>query len=130
MTLSLTDADGNPTVSSYWGTVSDLDGGLVNEGGVGALLLTNSSRNIYTYDGDANHKDLNGYTSNSFSVTSGSPDVPNVSAATLDVATDEAAVKLINFIRGEDAFGSDPSAMRPWPGRLAPRSRLRDRKAD
>ncbi len=109
----LEDDDGNPTIHSYWGTT--LDGGRVDAGGVGALLLDSiGSRTIYTYTGDDIPSDVSVALSEFKVNDDGSP---SVTAATLGVDNDTDAVKLINFIHGKDAyadFSADTSANRYW----------------
>lgn len=111
----LADDQGNPTVHSYWST--EMDGGLVASGGVGALLKTRgSARNIYTYNGTST--DLTD-SSNSFSVADDG--TTEISATSLgfddDVADADEAKKLIKFVHGIDSFGditNDTTAQRPW----------------
>ncbi len=101
------DSDGNflETSVSYWTTLAD--GGQVEDGGVGGLLLTRSSaRNIYTYLGTAATLT---HSSNAF--TTGNTDL------TYDLFTlsnDTEKNSLINYIHGYDAYGATPTAKRDW----------------
>jgi type IV pilus assembly protein PilY1 len=82
------------TACSYWPTV-DQDGRKVELGGVGGVLLNrSSSRNIYTYLGS--NTDLTN-SSNWFNTT-------NITAAMLGVLTDDEKNKLVQFVRGIDAY--------------------------
>lgn len=121
----LVDSNGNPATRSFWDDTM-MDGGLVDAGGVGALLKTrDAARDIYTYtysDVDVpteTQRDLTD-SSNSFSVDDNetpddiTDDVSNISSTDLGVADNAEAVKLINFIHGKDSYGSDPIAQRPW----------------
>ena len=93
-----TDANGNflPTATSFWSV--NPDGGNVDEGGVGARLISRASpRNIYTYTGTSN--DLTN-SSNSFSNSNATiPGLLGVSA------TDSA--KIVNYVYGKDAWDED-----------------------
>lgn len=119
----LTDTDDNPTIRSFWST--EMDGGLVEKGGVGELLKSRSSaRNIYTYSGS--DSDLI-HSSNTFSVANDG--TPSINASTLglaiaddDDATDsqkaEEAAKLIGFVHGYDTYGQNSATTdvkRIWP---------------
>lgn len=112
----LADADGNPTVYSHWGSSADMDGGVVELGGVGAKLKTRTTaRNIYT-DMDKTTTSLD-----AFAV---SGDKPTISAVALgldynedgavDADEEGDAVDLIKFVHGYDAYGEDPTAKRSW----------------
>lgn len=86
------------SASSYWSTGED--GGDVEKGGVGQILKNISdlsSRKIYTYLGT--NLDLT-HPSNKF--TTG-----NISPGMLDLSTDEARNKLVNFLYGFDAYDED-----------------------
>ncbi|MFU8772512.1 MAG: pilus assembly protein [Anaerolineales bacterium] len=93
-----------PAVSSFW-SPQNLDGGLVDAGGVGErLLLRSFDRNIYTLP-----------TSPTANTQLQDLELSSISASTLDVAiegdteaSDEAATKLINFIYGSDSYGEYP----------------------
>ncbi|MEJ2202250.1 MAG: hypothetical protein P8X63_14710, partial [Desulfuromonadaceae bacterium] len=114
-------------MASYWsgsddgtGTITySLDGGVVQYGGVTGKLIARLTdgtvdRNIYTYMGTSTTL---ADASNQFKVAD--DDVtPNISAATLGVADDATAVKLIKFIHGKDAFAditADTTAVRTCP---------------
>ncbi len=105
-----------PGALSFWSTppftsstinTSTGDGGAVNQGGAGEVLLdsTYMSRNIYTYRGtNPNLYDP----SNLFNST-------NVTADLLGLSTPDDAAKLINFIYGKDAYNNDnPTGERSW----------------
>ncbi|MGC9423792.1 pilus assembly protein [Vibrio sp.] len=95
---------GDPLVGSFWGTA--LDGGVVNEGGVGALLKTHiSNRNIYTYTGSSSDLKSN---ENAFSIDNGS---------TLREIDSSLSDALIKYVQGYDAFAqfsTDTTQARPW----------------
>ena len=101
------DSDGNflETSVSYWSTFAD--GGQVEDGGVGGVLLTRSSvRNIYTYLGTSTTLT---HSSNAF--TTGN------SALTFDLFTlsnDTEKNNLINYIHGYDAYSASPTLKRDW----------------
>ncbi len=86
------------TAISYWSTTED--GGDVERGGVGSLLLnrdfSTNPRMIYTYLGNADLTDL----SNRFNTT-------NILPATLGYASEDDRNKLINFLYGYDAYDED-----------------------
>ncbi|WP_316346865.1 PilC/PilY family type IV pilus protein [Desulfuromonas acetoxidans] len=97
------DADGLPTVRSYWGTT--MDGGEVNLGGAGEQLLDmeispaeTDRRKIYTVVGNS----LVEFTRD------------NVTTTLLEVADDDQKNAVVDFIRGYDAYGDDPMAKRSW----------------
>ena len=100
----LLDADGveatNPDGSikdnarSYWSSVAD--GPNVAAGGIGEVLVERAtSRNIYTYLGDANLYEA----ANAFTI-----DNADITATTLDVDTAADKDNLINEVRAEDRF--------------------------
>jgi len=102
------DKDGNPATNadgsfrdnaiSFWSPSAD--GGDVERGGAGALLVTRSTaRNIYTYTG-ASLSLTN--SSNALSTANAA-----ITAATLDVADATAKDKLINYTHGKDAYDED-----------------------
>ena len=107
----LADDQGTPTVYSFWSTTPD--GGVVDAGGVGALLKSRlTARNIYTYSGSS---DVLSDSSNKFLVAADG--TPNISPSALAVADNIEAAKLIKFVHGYDAFAdisSNPDAKRPW----------------
>jgi type IV pilus assembly protein PilY1 len=87
------------TSKSYWGSGIQ-DGGEVEKGGVGQLLINRtSSRNIYTYLEASADLTL---ASNAFSKTNSS-----LTASLLGQPTDEDKNKLIDFIHGFDAYDDD-----------------------
>jgi type IV pilus assembly protein PilY1 len=119
----LVDADGRKAVDangqilatarSFWTSSSTLDGGDVEKGGVGEVVMNRSSaRNIYTYMGE------NGsltHTSNAFTVGNSliSPTVLGLSTG-----DDTGRNKLINFVHGLDAYddngNGNTSEKRDW----------------
>lgn len=113
----LTDTDDNSVIRSFWGT--EMDGGKVEFGGVGAVLKARTSaRNIYTYTGTSTELTV---LSNAFSVAN----IANISASTLalpiadDIDASDAekvveATNLIQFVHGYDVYGEDSSAKRSW----------------
>jgi len=96
-----TNSDGSfkDTAISYWSTASD--GGDVEEGGVGGVLLnrnfSTTPRSIYTYRGS--NADL-AHSSNAFNAT-------NISASDLGLASDSDRDSLVNYIYGYDAYDED-----------------------
>ncbi len=96
------------TAQSYWS--SSADGGNVEQGGVGALLLASdiNSRHIYTYLGT--NTDLTNL-SNAFS-TSNSLITP----ALLGVASTSNVTDIINFVHGWDVWNwsTGPGNKRSW----------------
>jgi type IV pilus assembly protein PilY1 len=113
----LTDADDNPTIRSFWST--EMDGGVVEKGGVGALLQA-GSRNIYTYT-EATTDLTNG--ANAFSYTNKDNlttrlDLPITSdASATEEEKNQAVEDLIKYTHGYDAYGtysSEKTAQRPW----------------
>lgn len=113
----LTDEDVNPTVRSFWST--EMDGGVVEKGGVGALLQA-GARNIYTYT-EATSDLTNA--ANAFLYTN----KDNLtSRLALPITSDDSATEteknqavenLIKYIHGYDAYGTystDTTAQRPW----------------
>jgi type IV pilus assembly protein PilY1 len=87
------------TSKSYWGAGVQ-DGGEVEKGGVGQLLINRTSaRNIYTYLGtDSNLSQ----SSNAFTKTNTS-----ITPSLLGVSTDEDKNNLIDFVHGYDAYDDD-----------------------
>ncbi|MBI1910934.1 MAG: hypothetical protein HYS21_02940 [Deltaproteobacteria bacterium] len=105
---NVVDRNGNPATNadgsirdnavSYWGMVAD--GGEVENGGVGALLLSRSqARNIYTYTGASLDLIASG---NAFSTSN-----TGLTAAMLGVADDIEKNKLINYVHGNDSYDDD-----------------------
>ena len=110
----LVDTEDNPLIRSFWGT--DLDGGEVNLGGVGQLLMEreDSARTIYTYAG-ASAGALNELSTNSTAMASlvselGASDIAEV----LDVADTTEAEDLIKFVHGYDAYAVSAIPNRDW----------------
>ncbi len=98
--LPATNADGSfkSTAYSYWSTLAD--GGSVDKGGAGEVLVTRATpRQVYTYV--TAFSDLT-YSGNSFETSN-----INITAATLGVGTVTEKDKLINFIRGQDAYDAN-----------------------
>jgi type IV pilus assembly protein PilY1 len=92
------DKDGQilPTAKSFWTTIN-MDGGDVQKGGVGEVLMNrSSSRNIYTYLGS----NLNlTHSSNAFNNTNITPTMLGL------LSTDSAGRdKLVQFVNGYDAY--------------------------
>jgi len=87
------------TSKSYWGSGIQ-DGGEVESGGVGQVLINRTSaRNIYTYLGtDSNLT----HSSNAFTKTNTS-----ITPSVLGVSTDEDKNNLIDFVHGYDAYDDD-----------------------
>jgi len=81
---------------SYWGTQAD--GGKVEVGGAGAVLLGMSSRNIYTYPPGSATKEL-WQSANSFSTANAA-----ITSALLGLDNDTEKSKLINFVHGKNAY--------------------------
>ncbi len=106
------------TAQSYWSTSAD--GGEVEKGGVGAVLLASltsypDSRNIYTYMGtNTNLTD----SSNAFSLSNTYPDHPQgkISTTTLGVTTTTERDNVIDFIHGWDpwSWSTGPGTKRDW----------------
>jgi type IV pilus assembly protein PilY1 len=93
------DEDGQilPSACSYWPTV-DQDGDRVEAGGVGGILLNRSSaRNLYTYLGS--NASLT-HSSNQFNTT-------NITPAMVGVLTEDERNKLVQFVRGFDAYDDE-----------------------
>jgi len=119
----LVDADGRKAVDpngqilatarSFWSSSSTLDGGDVEKGGVGEVIMNRSSaRNIYTYLGE--NANLT-HTSNAFAVENNL-----ISPTLLGLASGDntGKNKLINFVRGLDAYddngNGNTSENRDW----------------
>lgn len=115
----VTDKDDNTAIDSegnfleqsisYWSTTAD--GGIVEAGGVGQILLNRASqRNIYTFLGtdSETHKELT-HDDNKFITTN-----TLITSSILSTANDTEKDKVVNFIHGYDSFGSNPSAKREW----------------
>lgn len=101
------DSNGNflETSVSYWSTYAD--GGQVEDGGVGGVLLARSSaRNIYTYLGTSTTLT---HSSNAFT-TGNSALTYNL----LNMSNDTEKNSLINYIHGYDAYGPEPGVKRDW----------------
>lgn len=99
-----TNADGSirDNAVSYWNTSAD--GGEVESGGAGALLLTRTAaRDIYTYTGSTTFLTAS---ENYFSASN-----PSITAATLGVADDVEKARLVNFVRGLDAYDEDGNGL-------------------
>lgn len=93
------------TSISHWS--SGADGGMVEEGGVGEVLLNRvSTRNIYTYLGISTALTN---ASNAFRTTNG-----GLTFGMVNLANDTEKNSLINFIHGYDAYSGTPSAKRDW----------------
>lgn len=87
---------------SYWGTSAD--GGEVESGGAGALLLTrNTARDIYTYTGSNSNLIAS---ENAFSASN-----PAVTSAMLGVADATERSRLINYVHGLDAYDEDGNGL-------------------
>jgi type IV pilus assembly protein PilY1 len=97
-----------PTAQSYWSPSSD--GGNVEVGGVGGLILASNlnSRNIYTYLGT--NTDLTN-SSNAFSTVNAA-----ITPALLGVSTPAAVQNIINFAHGWDVYNwnNGPGNPRQW----------------
>ncbi len=86
------------TSISFWSATAD--GGSVNEGGAGEVLINRTTpRNIYTYMGTSASLTNS---SNAFTLTNAA-----ITSATLGVATAADRDNLINFIHGLDAYDED-----------------------
>lgn len=101
------DSNGNflDTSVSYWSTFAD--GGLVDDGGVGRLLVERTTaRNLYTYVG----------TSTSLTALSNAFTTGNIGLtySMFGLTNDTEKNNLINFIHGYDAYSSTPTAKRDW----------------
>lgn len=104
------DADGKfyPSSKSYWSSVTD--GGDVELGGVGDVLLRRTTaRKIYTLlPGDAQDEDNGPDYNTSFDLTNSwnafTTTNSRLTASTLGVPTDTDKEKLINFVHGYDAY--------------------------
>ena len=97
-------APGTYCARSYWSSIDD--GGDVEKGGVGEVLLNRTSaRNIYTYLGNPNLTD----SSNAFTLANA-----GVTAILLDVDT-TGREKIINFIHGLDAYDWNGDCGPPGP---------------
>lgn len=91
---------------SYWSTTAD--GGTVERGGVGEVLLNRATaRNLYTYLGGP-YTYLT-HASNAF--TTGNV---HLTYSMLATANDAEKDKVINFIHGYDSFSATPTAKREW----------------
>lgn len=105
---NITDSNGDPATNSdgsirdnavsYWSTGAD--GGEVERGGAGALLVQRTqARAIYTYTGTS--ADLTD-SSNAFSTSNAA-----ITAAMLSVADDTEKGRLIDYIHGYDSYDQD-----------------------
>lgn len=93
------------TSVSHWS--SGADGGLVEEGGVGEVLLNRlTARNIYTYLGTSTALTN---ASNAFTTTNA-----GLTFGMVNLANDTEKNSLINFIHGYDAYSGAPNAKRDW----------------
>ncbi|MFU8772600.1 MAG: pilus assembly protein, partial [Anaerolineales bacterium] len=86
----LFEADGTPSVRSFWS--DEADGGLVDRGGVGGLLLE-SSRNIFTYKDNKSPVEFN------YTVDNGNIKIDSYLDDLLDY---DDSHYLIRFVRGDD----------------------------
>ncbi len=101
------DSDGNFLESSvsYWSSLAD--GGLVEDGGVGGVLLARTAaRNIYTYLGTSTTLT---HSSNAFTTGNGS-----LTYDLFTLSNDTEKNSLINYIHGYDAYSAVPTAKRDW----------------
>ena len=101
------DSDGNFLDSSvsYWSTLAD--GGQVEDGGVGGVLLARSAaRNIYTYLGTSTTLT---HSSNAFT-TGNSTLIYDL----FSLSNDTEKNSLINYIHGYDAYSATPTVKRDW----------------
>jgi type IV pilus assembly protein PilY1 len=103
------------TAKSYWATNNyDNDGGEVENGGVGELLLdrvfSTDARSIYTYFGSNVTLTDN---SNKFSTANIKPSQLGLGSDT-DPAAQTARDQLVNYVYGYDAYGSIPGQKRDW----------------
>ena len=116
---AIVDKDGNPATNadgsfvetsiSYWGTLAD--GGKVEAGGVGQVLLDRTDpRNIYTYLPSAPVSDLDNAT-NAFTTANAliTPEMLGLSVG--DTAGKD---KLIQFVHGYDSYSGNPTSKRDW----------------
>ena len=99
------------TAKSYWTTVhNDNDGGEVENGGVGEVLLdrdfASDPRKIYTYLGSSVNL-VN--SSNEFKAANITPEMLGLATGDTDGRN-----KLINYIYGYDAYGGIPTQKRNW----------------
>ncbi len=90
---------------SYWSTLAD--GGLVEEGGVGGVLLARTAaRNIYTYTGTSA---VLTHSSNAFTTTNGA-----LTYSLFNLSNDTEKTNLINYIHGYDSYSATPTDKRDW----------------
>ena len=99
------------TAKSYWTTIhNDNDGGEVENGGVGEILLDrdfgSEPRKIYTYLRSNVNLTNSSNTFNAANITPG--------MLGLETSDTDGRNKLINFVYGYDAYGSTPSQKRSW----------------
>ncbi|MDD5433904.1 MAG: PilC/PilY family type IV pilus protein, partial [Nitrospira sp.] len=93
------------TSVSYWSTGGD--GGFVEEGGVGEVLLARTTaRNIYTYLGTSTALTN---ASNAFTTTNAA-----LTYGMVNMTNDTEKNSLINFIHGYDAYSGTPNIKRDW----------------
>jgi type IV pilus assembly protein PilY1 len=107
---------------SYWATVNnDNDGGEVENGGVGEVLMdrnfTSKPRKIYTYlksdpSGEYTSVSLT-HSSNEFNKTNITPSALGLGVDTDPVAQTERN-KLVDYVYGYDAYSSIPNQKRDW----------------
>lgn len=101
------DSEGNFLDSSvsYWSTLAD--GGLVDEGGVGEVLLARTtSRNIYSYLGTSSTLT---HSSNAFTTGNSA-----LSYGIFNLSNDTEKNNLINYIHGYNSYSATPTAKRDW----------------
>ncbi|MCC6544612.1 MAG: VWA domain-containing protein [Nitrospirae bacterium] len=101
------DSDGNFLESSvsYWSTLAD--GGLVEEGGVGEVLLARTAaRNIYTYLGISTNltNSSNAFTTGNSALTYG----------IFNLSNDTEKNNLIKYIHGYNSYSATPTEKRDW----------------
>ena len=99
------------TAKSYWVTINnDNDGGEVENGGVGEVLMDRNfgsePRKIYTYlQSNVNLV----HSSNEFKATNITPEMLGLTSGDTDGRN-----KVINYVYGYDAYGQIPSQKRDW----------------
>lgn len=90
---------------SYWSTLAD--GGLVEEGGVGEVLLARTSaRNIYTYLGTSTTL---AHSSNAFTIGNSA-----LTYGIFNLSNDTEKNNLIKYIHGYNSYSSTPNEKRDW----------------
>jgi len=113
---NLLDKNGNPATdingqilsnaTSCW-QLSSSDGSNVKKGGSGEVILNQTNRTFYTYQGTAN-KNLT-HNDNAFSVTNTA-----ITATTMGVATDAEKDDLINYLTAKDKYAKGGTSARDW----------------